>query len=193
MKIKNHFFVFLLIVLSLILCDACKKTKPVQENIGVEDYPIITIADSFSLNQETKLYPLSEDFIKNFLVNIDNYQGTKRIMNYEIPTDWGLVGVERLPQGREVWLIQSQNREWTYLAITSGSGTQRILDVAPIALDLAREENNAIEREWWTWHRDEDGAFLVDKFYEWKKSIEAATAAKAGDYVKTNRVRDRYV
>ncbi|MCK9339225.1 MAG: hypothetical protein M0P38_04460 [Bacteroidales bacterium] len=194
MKNSNSFFCFLLIILSVCLLAACKDPQtPTQQTASAEDYPIITISDSSFAHRDAKLYALSSDFVKNFLLKADDYQGTKRTMLQQVPTEWGLIGIERLPQGRELWLIQSQDREWTYLVITSGSGTQRILDVAPIELDLAREENNAIEREWWTWHREEDGAFIVDKSYEWKKSIEDATAVNVHDYFKSAYSQDKYV
>lgn len=186
--------VYLSLVALLLLVSSCKKNinQQVDDTI-IEEYPAIVITDTLSGNTSMKLYALKEDFVQRFLSVADEYQGTKVIMRTQLPTEWGLIGVERLPQGRELWLLQSQNREWTYLVITSGSGTQRILDVAPIGLDLARDENKALERELWTWKRDDDGSFVVEKNYDWKKSIADATQANASNYVKRNFAIDRYI
>lgn len=187
-------FVYLSLVALLLSVVSCKKKTDQQfDNTIIEEYPAIVITDTLSGNTSLKLYALKEDFVQRFLSVADDYQGTKVIMRTQFPTEWGLIGVERLPQGRELWLLQSQDREWTYLVITSGSGTQRILDVAPIGVDLARDENKALERELWTWERDDDGSFIVEKNYEWKKSIADATQASASNYVKKNYARDRYI
>lgn len=192
MKFKKSFFIFVSTVLSLGLWVACKDKTAPQNRASVDDYPVMNIVDSMPVN-ELSLHALSEDFIKDFLMQMDNYQGTKRIMDYEIPQKWGLVCLERLPQGRELWLIQSEDREWTYLVTTSGSGTQRVLDLVPIDLNLARFQNKEIEQERWVWHRDEDGAFLVDKYYRWTKSLEDSVLRDSNDYKKSNYVCDKYI
>ena len=137
-------------------------------------YPVITITDDYSMGNEFTLYDLSDDFVRNLILGGDNYDGTQVTMHTTLPEEWGLVGIERMPQGRELWLVQSKNREWTYLVITSGSGTQRILDAVPIGLDLAKEDSNTLEREW-------------------KKSIAGATTIEADDYARTDYAQDKYV
>lgn len=169
------------------------KEKQVVQPVDISQYPYITISDEYSMDNEYALYDLTEDFIKNLILGGDNYDGTQVTMHATLPEEWGLIGIERMPQGRELWLVQSKNREWTYLVITSGSGTQRILDAVPIGLDLAKEDSNTLEREEWNWHRDEDGAFVVDKYYEWKKSIAHATTIEVDDYVRTDFAQDKYV
>ena len=191
---KSGFYRLSVAVL-LLLFAACgsKKEKSAVTVPAAVQYPVITITDDYSLENELPLYELSKDFVKNLILGGDNYDGTQVTMHATLPEEWGLVGIERMPQGRELWLVQSKNREWTYLVITSGSGTQRILDAVPIGLDLAREDSNTLEREEWTWHRDEDGAFIVDKYYEWKKSIANATTIEADDYARTDFAQDKYV
>ena len=173
-------------------CGSKKGTPAVQSQQSVQ-YPVITITDDYSMENEFPLYELSEEFVKNLILGGDNFDGTQVTMHVTLPSEWGVIGIERMPQGRELWLVQSKNREWTYLVITSGSGTQRILDAVPIGLDLAREDSNTLEREEWTWHRDDDGAFIVDKYYEWKKSIANATTIEANDYARTDFAQDKYV
>jgi len=190
----KHLRLVILIGIVLLSFQACQLSPSTVPSIVEEEvYPQIVISDSFSLDTTFSLYKLSPDFIEHFIDNANNYEGTQIIMRVPFPEQWGLIGVESMPQGREVWLVQSQNREWTYLVITSGSGTQRILDAVPIGLDLAEEDQNSIEREVWTWHRDEEGAFVVDKVYEWKKSIVDATVENAADYIKTSYAQDKYV
>ena len=169
-----------------------KKDKSVGQSPQVQ-YPVITISDDYSMDEAFPLYDLSDEFVKNLVLTGDNYDGTQVTRHVALPDEWGLIGIERMPQGRELWLVQSRNREWTYLVITSGSGTQRILDAVPIGLDLAREDSNTLEREQWSWHRDDDGAFIVDKYYEWKKSIANATTIEPDNYVKTEFAQDKYV
>jgi hypothetical protein len=104
--------------------------------------------------------------------------------------------VERLPEGREMWLIQSESREWIYLIITSGWGTQRILDLAPIALNLAVQHQDILETEIWTTHREADGAFTVHKSYEWVRSVGSATkeevAANPENWQRNAQYTDQY-
>lgn len=185
-------FLWLVSVICLFSCRNKSENQFVKENSS-EEYPIIIISDSLSGNQTVALYTLKPDFIQRFLSVAEEYQGTQLIMRTPFPSEWGLVGIERLPQGRELWLIQSRDREWTYLAITSGSGTQRILDVVPIGIDLAKDEGKTLEREVWNWQRNEEGAFIVEKNYEWKKSIADAKQINASDYVKKSFAIDKYI
>ncbi len=168
MKIKSTSR-FLLVMAALACClFACAPKISEEKEEVVEEYPRIVI-DSL-LGENPKLYELSEDFIEDFLQKFGNYEGTKMIMNVELPREWGLVGWEQLPEGQELWLVQSLSREWTCLVVTSGSSTQRIKDILPIGLDLATGGNDYNQRELWTWKREDDG-FVVDKFYELKKDI----------------------
>lgn len=185
---------WLSVCLLLLLFASCNSNNKSQTSAPVAvQYPVITISDDYSINEEFPLYDLSEDFVKNLVLGADNYDGTQVTMHVSLPNEWGVIGIERMPQGRELWLVQSKNREWTYLVITSGSGTQRIIDAVPIGLDLAKEDSNTLEREEWTWRRDDDGAFIVDKYYEWKKSIADATTIDESDYSRTQFAQDKYV
>ena len=83
--------------------------------------------------------------------------------------------VERLPDGRELWLLQSENREWRYLVTTSGYGTQRILDVLPVAISVANQRDEELETETWQTLRLADGQFRTTKEYEWIHSVSKAT------------------
>jgi hypothetical protein len=192
---KSGFYKLSVIVLLLFFVSCSSKKDKLDQPVSSADvqYPVITITDNYSMGNELPLYELSKDFVKNLILGGDNYDGTQVTMHVSLPDEWGLIGIERMSQGRELWLVQSKNREWTYLVITSGSGTQRILDAVPIGLDLAKEDSNTLEREEWSWHRDEDGAFIVDKYYEWKKSIAGATTFETDDYVRTVFAQDKYV
>jgi hypothetical protein len=112
------------------------------------------------------------------------------------PEEWGVVLVERLPEGRELYEIQSQNREWIFLVITSGYGTQRILDLLPVAVNLANQTEDALETEIWATDREIDGTFVVTKKYEWKRSLEYATQQEyetnPQDYLRAQIVTDKY-
>lgn len=168
MKFLSDFRIcFSLATLACILF-ACAPSSQNEKEEEVEEYPRISI-DSL-LGENPKLYELSEDFIEDFLQKFGNYEGTKVIMRAELPREWGLVGWEQLPEGQELWLVQSLSREWTCLVVTSGSSTQRIKDILPIGLDLATGGNDYNQRELWTWKREDDG-FVVDKFYELKKDV----------------------
>ena len=185
-------FLWLVSAVFLFSCRNNTENQFVKESTS-EEYPVIIISDTLSGNSTAPLCTLKPDFIQRFLSVAEDYQGTRLTMRTPLPSEWGLVGIERLPQGRELWLLQSQNREWTYLAITSGSGTQRILDIVPIGIDLASDEGKTLEREVWSWQRNEEGAFVVEKNYEWKKSIADAKQANASDYVKKSFAIDKYI
>jgi len=193
MKKSIHFIV--LIGSLLVFFAACreKNTDVSQTDEQCNNYPVITISDDYSGKVDCPLYALSDDFVRNFIANAEDYDGTKITIHTDFPEEWGLIGIERMPQGRELWMLQSLNREWTYLVVTSGSGTQRIVDAIPIGLDLANDDERTLEREVWQWNRDEEGAFIVEKSYEWKKSIEGAQTMKSNDYVRSEFSRDKYI
>jgi hypothetical protein len=167
----------------------------VQEPVA---YPVGYIAQSLStdLYDTTELYPLQDEFIDNFMQKHTQYDGTHPVMAVEFPKEWGVVLVERLPEGRELYEIQSQNREWIFLVITSGYGTQRILDLLPVAINLANQTEDILETEIWTTEREIDGTFAVTKNYEWKRSLEHVTQseyeANPKDYFRTQTVTNKY-
>jgi len=150
-------------------------------------------ANLFDLQE---LYPLSEGFLENFMKMHAQYEGTHPTVATEFPEEWGVVLVERLPEGRELYQIQSQNREWVYLVITSGYGLLRILDVLPIAVNLVYQTENLLETEIWTTERTPDGTFIVSKKYEWIRSVENATQkeyeADPQNFLRMKTVVDRY-
>ncbi len=169
---------FLLLCSLCLLLTAChsKKTEPVIEEIDYE-YPVAIISDTIktSITDETKLYPIEETLFENFLRQSNSYQGQKLTMKTTFPEEWGVLCVERLPEGRELMLVQSANREWKYLLITSGFGTQRILDLMPVAVNLAKQEEDILETEKWATYRQPDGAFRIIKTYDWTRSVTGAT------------------
>jgi len=126
----------------------------------------------------------------------NRYEGTHPIMATPFPESWGVVLVERLPEGRELYQIQSQNREWIFLVITSGYGTQRILDILPVAIDLANQTQDVLETEIWKTEREIDGIFSVTKKYEWKHSLEKVTQKEYDtnpkDYFRSQTIIDKY-
>ena len=192
-------FAFLLAVICPIILFGCKKKQ--QEVVEEKDfnYPITIISDTLrtDLSDKTELYPLSEDFMESFIEKHNDYQGHKITARIPFPEEWGLQCVERLPEGKELWLLQSQSREWMYLVITSGFGTQRILDLMPVALNLANESNDVLETEEWTTFRMPDGSFVVNKNYEWVRSVSKATRQQVMDnpekYHRENHVVEEYI
>jgi hypothetical protein len=193
-------YIFLLIAALLLLLPACrhKKTPTPDSPPPAIDYPVGVLDSLISadLSSQTTLYPLTEEFITEFLRVADNYEGEHVHISADFPTQWGLLCVERLPEGREMWLIQSESREWVYLVITSGWGTQRVLDLVPIALNLAVQHQDILETEIWTTRREADGAFTVHKSYEWVRSVGTVTkeevAANPENWQRNAQYTDRY-
>ena len=200
---KNiHFFrLILFFALCAVLFSSCKrKSGETSEAITPEivEYPRRLIQEqlSTSVSDQTPLYPVSEEFLQQFLQKAEEYEGTPIQAHTQLPAEWGVVCVEQLPEGRELWLIQSQDREWMYLVITSGLGTQRIIDLLPVAVNLAIQDRDVLETEIWNTLREPDGTFLVEKNYEWIKSIaevsKAALDSNRSKYQKMSHVVDRY-
>jgi len=191
--------IFLVLVgLCLILASCKKKAAPVQEEV-VYDYPITIIDDTLAVDvlDKTTLYPMTEEFLESFLQKSNVYEGHPVTAAIDLPQEWGVRCVERLPEGRELWLLQSQSREWMYLAITSGYGTQRILDVLPIALEITNQHNDLLETEKWVTHRQADGSFITFKEYEWTRSLSNATKqdfiANPEKYHRTLSFADHFI
>ena len=174
-----------------------KQQEPTEEKNY--NYPVAIIADTIraDLADKTELYPLKEDFLASFLEKANDYQGYKITAKVEFPQEWGLRCVERLPEGKELWLMQSKSREWMYLVITSGFGTQRILDLIPAAVNIANENNDVLETEEWNTLRMPDGSFVVNKNYEWVRSVSKATRQQVMDnpekYHRENHVVEEYI
>ena len=165
----------LLLVAMLVGC-AGKSHQPAKED-NTYTYPVEIIQDTIrtDINDQSTLYPISEEFLEHFMEKSQDYKGVKLTLKSDFPDEWGVRCIERLPEGKELWMLQSQSREWIYLAITSGYGTQRILDLMPVAVNIAVEKNDVLETEVWQTIRKEDGAFVISKSYEWVKSLSKAT------------------
>ena len=186
----------LIFPLVLFSCRHKQQESTEEENYN---YPVSIIADTLraDLTDNTELYPLTEDFMESFLEKHNDYQGQKITARVGFPEEWGIRCVERLPEGKELWLIQSKSREWMYLVITSGFGTQRILDLIPAAVNIANESNDVLETEEWTTFRMPDGSFVVNKNYEWVHSVSKATRQQVMDnpekYHRENHVVEEYI
>jgi len=197
MKLERYFFV-LLIPFLFFSCNSSKTQKPVETVPDKVEYPVGYIADYIhaDLNDETELYPIQELFLESFLQKYDQYEGAHPTIITDFPETWGVVLVERLSEGRELYQIQSLSREWIFLVITSGFGTQRILDILPVALDLAIQTPDILETEIWTTERETDGTFSVTKKYEWKRSLENVTQAtyeaNPENYFRKKTITDQY-
>jgi hypothetical protein len=196
---KKKIPVFTLIILFLLIaCNSSQQSQPVVDVQDPVEYPVGYIAQYLStdLYDTTDLYSLQEEFIENFMQMHTQYDGTHPLMITEFPQEWGVVLVERLPEGRELYQIQSLSREWIFLVITSGYGTQRILDVLPVAVNLANQTQDILETEIWTTDREIDGTFSVIKRYEWKRSLEKVTQQEYEDnpkeYFNTQTITDKY-
>lgn len=196
---KKIFAVLLLQVTFFCLLGCHSKQASEKQNDEDIVYPVSIIADTLQANisDQTTLYPLSEEFLERFLEKANDYKGKKVQAKVDFPQEWGVQCVERLPEGRELWLMQSQSREWMYIVITSGYGTQRILDLMPVSINLAQQSDEVLETEKWTTYRQADGnMFTVHKEYEWIKSLSKATRKGFMDdpekYHRTSSVTEQF-
>ena len=174
---QNHLTICLCLTLAVLLTNCLsgnKDKKDVEESVN---YPMEVIGDTLvsDVHSQTTLYPLQEEVLEAFLEQSKVFQGKKWTTKVEFPKEWGVECVERLPEGRELWLLRSENREWTYLVTTSGFGTQRILDVLPVAISIANQRDEELETENWQTLRLPDGQFRTSKEYEWIHSVSKAT------------------
>jgi len=195
---KKYIVSLLFLPLLIVSCNSSQQAKPIEEHIEPIEYPVGYIAQHISINlsDSQELYPLPEEFLENFMKMHMQYEGTPPTAATEFPDEWGVVLVERLPEGRELYQIQSKNREWIFLVITSGYGTQRILDLLPVAVNLARQTQDILETEIWTTERTPDGTFIVTKKYEWVRSVENITQteydANPQNFLRAKTVTDKY-
>lgn len=174
---QNHLTICVCLMLAFLLTNCFtrnKDDKSLEENVM---YPMEVIRDTLvaDVHSNTTLYPLQEEVLEAFLEKATDFQGKKWTVRCDFPQEWGVECVERLPDGRELWLLQSENREWRYLVTTSGFGTQRILDVLPVAISVANQRDEELETENWQTLRLADGQFRVTKEYEWIHSVSKAT------------------
>jgi hypothetical protein len=197
MKTKIYFFLFILPFL-IVSCNSSQQSKPTNDYSEPVVYPVGYIAQTITANlsDSEELYPLPEEFLENFMQIHTHYEGTHPIVATEFPKEWGVVLVERLPEGRELYQIQSQNREWVFLVITSGYGNLRILDMLPVAVNLVYQTNEVLEKEIWTTEREVDGTISVTKKYEWIRSVEKVTQKEYDenpqDYLRSKTITDKY-
>ena len=157
-------------------CQSRRNNQDENQNANVI-YPVDVIRDTLvtDVHSQTTLYPLQEEVLESFLEKAQIFQGKKWTAKADFPDKWGVECVERLPEGRELWLLQSENREWRYLLTTSGFGTQRILDVLPVAISIANQRGEDLETENWQTLRLPNGEFRTTKEYEWIHSVSKAT------------------
>ena len=175
---KNHLTAFLCFTLIFLLTNCLSRRN--NQNDSPEEsviYPMEVIRDTLfaDVHSQTTLYPIQEEVLESFLEKSRDFQGKKWSAKADFPQEWGVECVERLPEGRELWLVQSENREWNYLVVTSGFGTQRILDVLPVAVSIANQRDEELETEIWQTLRTVDGQFRTTKEYEWIHSVSKAT------------------
>jgi hypothetical protein len=179
-------------------CNSSQPVQPVEEKQELVEYPVGYIAQHITINlsDSKELYPLPEEFTERFLQVHTRYEGTHPTVVANFPEQWGVVIVERLPEGRELYQIQSMDREWAFLVITSGFGTHRIIDVLPVALNLANQTDEVLETEIWTTEREPDGTFSVIKKYEWIHSVQNVTQseyeANPQNYLRSKTITDKY-
>lgn len=176
-----------IVAISILLLGSCKKrvTPPVEQPRASAECPLSTIPSDFAdLDASTPTYPLPKAFFNDFMKYAQQYEGTHITIPAQLPQDWVLLCREPLPASQELWLIQSVDKDWTYLLVTAG---QHVRDALPVALDLA-SPGDVIESEVWTWHRDEDGAFLVTKHY-----VKRPDANDTTQHQRKLEALDRYV
>ena len=195
---KRKRICLLLAAFCLLVISCKKKTAPETEEVSY-DYPITIIQDTLAVDvlDQTTLFPLTEEFVETFLRKAETYAGHPVTAAIDLPQEWGVRCLERLPEGRELWLLQSQTREWMYLAVTSGYGTQRVLDVLPVALEITNQHDDLLETEKWVTLRQPDGSFVTFKEYEWTRSLTNVTKqefmANPEKYHRTLSFADRFV
>ena len=170
---------YIIAICLAVLLTNCHSKGNDQISDGEESviYPMemIRVTLTANVHDQKTLYPLQENVLETFLEKAGDFQGKKWTAKVDFPKEWGVECVERLPEGRELWLLQSENREWRYLITTSGFGTQRILDVLPVAINIANQQNENLETEKWQTVRLADGQFRTTKEYEWIHSVSKAT------------------
>lgn len=181
----------------VILLTSCFSRKNGDDENNEENvvYPMEVIGDTLvaDVNSQTTLYNLQKEVLDSFLEMAPHFQGKKWTAKCDLPEEWGVECVERLPNGQELWLLRSENYEWAYLATTSGYGTQRILDVLPVAVSVANQRDKELETEIWKTLRLPDGQFRTTKDYEWTHSLEKVTKQEfINDPEKYHR-KTRYV
>ena len=176
---KQNLLTFFAALCLIVLLTDCKSRRNDQNNWDDENviYPVDVIRDTLvaDVHSQTTLYTLQEEVLESFLEKAQIFQGKKWTAKADFPDKWGVECVERLPEGRELWLLQSENREWRYLLTTSGFGTQRILDVLPVAISIANQRGEDLETENWQTLRLPNGEFRTTKEYEWIHSVSKAT------------------
>lgn len=176
---KQPFLTFIAALCLMAFLTDCQSRRNNQDENQNADviYPIDIIRDTLTtdVHSQTTLYPLQEEVLESFLEKAQIFQGKKWTAKADFPDKWGVECVERLPEGRELWLLQSENREWRYLLTTSGFGTQRILDVLPVAISIANQRGEDLETENWQTLRLPNGEFRTTKEYEWIHSVSKAT------------------
>ena len=172
-------FTYIIAISLVVLLTSCFSRRNHQDDTDGKTvvYPMQVIRDTLiaDVHCHDSLYPLQDEVLESFLEKAKNFQGRKWTAKVDFPQEWGVECVERLPEGRELWLLHSQNREWVYLATTSGFGTQRILDVLPVAVSVANQQDEELETEIWQTLRLPDGQFRTTKEYEWIHSVSNAT------------------
>ena len=150
---KQNLLTFIAALCLIVSLTDCQSRRNYQNDNSDADviYPVDIIRDTLTadVHSQTTLYPLQEEVLESFREKAQNFQGKKWTAKADFPDKWGVECVERLPEGRELWLLQSENREWRYLLTTSGFGTQRILDVLPVAISIANQRGEDLETENW--------------------------------------------
>jgi hypothetical protein len=193
--------IYLTLILTLFFfasCNLFQQSKPLEESAEPVEYPVGYIAQYINTNPSdtNELCPLPEEFLESFIKMHTQYEGTHPTVATEFPNEWGVMLVERLPGGHELYQIQSQNREWMFLVITSGYGTQRILDILPVAINLVNQTSEILETENWVTERESNGSFIVQKYYEWLRSIENISQEEYEEnpqnYLRSKTITDKY-
>lgn len=183
---KNLLLWLALIIVPIFTLTSCyhEVSEELEEEEEVNiDYPVSIVPDRIvtNLTDEETLYPVTEDFLRDFIMFHDRFDGTQMSIETDFPEEWGVRFIERLPESKELWLLQSQNREIIYLVVTSGAGTQRILDVLPVAVNMSVQKGDVLETEVWRTTREQDGSFVVYKYYNWTRSLENAVKSDVID------------
>ena len=193
---KTNIITLFCLCLAVVFTSCRPKSQQVEyDSNDPMTYTTSIIADTITadIRDQSDLYPVTDDFLEDFMERVAEYEGKHITINTKMPTEWGISCVERLPEGRELWLLRSVDREWAYLVITSGFGTQRILDMVPVALNLAQQDNDVLETEIWETYRESDGSFIVHKNYEWIKNLDTnATQRDLSEYQRRSYFVDRY-
>jgi hypothetical protein len=89
MNFKVGFFFVALMTILLVSCKRQANTEVEEATPTIVEYPVALIPENIKTNvsDQDSLYPVSEDFLRDFMILFDRYQGTQVTVRMDFPTD----------------------------------------------------------------------------------------------------------